>query len=85
MNQLNISVAEDLQDFINEQIQTKGYSNLSEYINYLIQKDKEKQAEKYLEELLLEGLESPEFIEVNDQWWEEKRLKLMNQIKEKNL
>ena len=85
MNQLNISVAEDLQDFINEQIQTKGYSNLSEYINYLIQKDREKQAEKYLEELLLEGLESPEFIEVNDQWWEEKRLKLMNQIKEKNL
>ncbi|MGI0482753.1 ribbon-helix-helix domain-containing protein [Geminocystis sp. CENA526] len=85
MNQLNISVTEDLQDFINEQIKTKGYSNLSEYINYLIQKDREKQAEKHLEELLLEGLESPEFIEVNDQWWEEKRLKLMNQIKGNNL
>jgi len=79
MSQLNISVSEDLQDFINEQIQTKGYSNLSEYVNYLIQKDREKQAEKYLEELLLEGLESPEYIEVNDQWWEEKRQKLVNQ------
>lgn len=79
MSQLNISVSEDLQDFINEQIQTKGYSNLSEYVNYLIQKDREKQAEKYLEELLLEGLESPEYIEVNAQWWEEKRQKLVNQ------
>ncbi|MBF2058510.1 MAG: type II toxin-antitoxin system ParD family antitoxin [Cyanobacterium sp. T60_A2020_053] len=85
MNQLNISVAEDLQDFIDEQIQTKGYSNLSEYINYLIQNDREKQAEKYLEELLLEGLESPEFIEANDQWWEEKKLKLKNQVSSKIL
>lgn len=85
MNQLNISVAEDLQDFINEQIQIKGYSNLSEYVNYLIQKDREKQAEKYLEDLLLQGLESPEFIEVNDQWWGEKRQKLINQINRKIL
>jgi len=29
MNQLSISVAEDLQDFINEQIKTKGYNNIS--------------------------------------------------------
>ncbi|WP_017295635.1 ribbon-helix-helix domain-containing protein [Geminocystis herdmanii] len=79
MNQLSISVAEDLQDFINEQIDRKGYNNISEYVNYLIQKDREKQTEKHLEELLLEGLENPEFIEVNDQWLEEKRQKLINQ------
>jgi antitoxin ParD1/3/4 len=85
MNQLSISFAEDLQDFINEQIKTKGYNNISEYVNYLIQKDREKQAEKYLEDLLLEGLESPEFIEVNDQWWEEKRQKLITQTNGENL
>lgn len=84
MNQLSISFAEDLQDFINEQIKTKGYNNISEYVNYLIQKDREKQAEQYLENLLLEGLESPEFIEVNDQWWEEKRKKLITQTNREN-
>lgn len=46
---------------------------------YQIKQDREKQAEKYLEKLLLEGLESLEFIEVNDEWWEEKRQKLINQ------
>ena len=80
MNRLNISVAEDLQEFINEQIQQKGYSDVSEYINHLIQKDKEKEAENHLENLLLEGLDSGEAIAVTNQWLNEKKQLLLNHL-----
>ncbi|WP_256421504.1 hypothetical protein [Tolypothrix sp. PCC 7910] len=35
-----------------------------------------------IEEDLIAGLESGELIEVNDQWWEQKRTHLINQLHE---
>lgn len=46
--------------------------------------NKEKEIEKYLEELLLEGLNSDDFIEVTDKWWENKRKNLLNKVYQKH-
>ncbi|WP_373526630.1 hypothetical protein [Nostoc sp.] len=35
--------------------------------------------QEHIEELLIAGLESGEAIEVNDQWWQQKRTHLINQ------
>lgn len=43
----------------------------------------ETEIEKYLEALLLEGLNSGNFIDITDQWWENKRKLLLNKINQK--
>ncbi|NMG09489.1 hypothetical protein [Brasilonema sp. UFV-L1] len=39
-------------------------------------------AQEHIEELLIEGLESGEAIEVTDEWWEQKRTHLMNKLRQ---
>ena len=73
MTTLNISLPELMQAFIEEQIAKGGYSTANEYIHHLIQQDQRQAAQMKLEAMLLEGLNSGEFIEVTDQWWENKR------------
>lgn len=37
-----------------------------------------------LEKMLLEGLNSDYFIEITDQWWENKRKNLLNKVNQKH-
>ncbi|PSF34495.1 type II toxin-antitoxin system ParD family antitoxin [Aphanothece hegewaldii CCALA 016] len=80
MKTYNILLSDSLNDFLSERIATSGYSSFEEYIYYLIEQDQKTAAQEQLESLLLEGLESVETIEVTDEWWEQKRLKLLNKI-----
>lgn len=80
MTTLNISLPDSMRLFIDEQIKLKGYSTASEYIRHLIRQEQEKEEQNRLESLLLEGLESGEPIEINEQWWENKRMKLLKRL-----
>ncbi|PZV10657.1 MAG: type II toxin-antitoxin system ParD family antitoxin [Leptolyngbya sp.] len=62
---------------IDEQIATGKYSNASEYIYYLVEQEQERLAREQVEAMLLEGLESGEAIEVTDEWWQQKRDRLI--------
>jgi antitoxin ParD1/3/4 len=81
MTTLNISLPDDLRAFIDEEIAKGGYSTASEYIRHLIRQARKQAEQERLEALLLEGLESGEPIEVNDDWWEEKRAQLMRKLR----
>jgi antitoxin ParD1/3/4 len=81
MTTFNISLPEDLQAFIDEEIAKGRYSNASEYISHLIRQARKQAEQKRLETLLLEGLESGEAIEVNDDWWQEKRDRLIQKLR----
>lgn len=83
MTTLNVSLPESMRTFIDEQIKSQGYSTASEYIRHLIRKEQEAIESKRLEALLIEGLESGEPIEINEEWWENKRAELMQRIKER--
>lgn len=72
MTTVNISLPEDLQLFIDEQIAGGNYSTASEYIHHLIRQAQQQAERERIETLLLEGLESGEPIEVTDEWWEAK-------------
>ncbi|MBW4563357.1 MAG: YoaH family protein [Mojavia pulchra JT2-VF2] len=78
MTSINIFLSDSMKIFVEEQVTKGGYASISEYLLELINQDQQRQAKENIEELLIEGLESGEAIEVTDEWWEQKRIRLMN-------
>ncbi|NER36310.1 MAG: type II toxin-antitoxin system ParD family antitoxin [Oscillatoria sp. SIO1A7] len=78
MTNLNISIPESMQEFVNQQITCGNYNNASEYILHLIQKHQQQSTE--LEVMLNEGIESGLPIEVTESWWEQKRSMLVEKF-----
>jgi len=74
MTTLTISLPESLREFIDQQVKTKGYGNVSEYVRGLLRDAQEEEEKKRLENLLLEGLETggPD-LEVNQAFWADVR------------
>ena len=55
MGTMNISLPSALKDFVDDQVERRGYGTSSEYVRDLIRKDQER---THLRELLLEGASS---------------------------
>lgn len=70
MTTVTISLPNSLKEFVDNQIATKGYGNVSEYFRSLLREAQEKEADARLEALLLEGLASGDPISVNEECWE---------------
>ena len=83
MTTVNISVPDSMKTFIDEQVVKGGYSTTSEYIRQLLRQAAERVAQARLETLLLEGLDSGEPIEINDDWWQQKRIQLLERLRKK--
>jgi antitoxin ParD1/3/4 len=58
MTTVTISLPDSLKAFIDSQLATKGYGNVSEYFRSLLREAQAKEEEARLEALLLEGLAS---------------------------
>jgi antitoxin ParD1/3/4 len=58
MPSVNISLSEKLKKYVESQIQSGDFSNVSEYFRSLVRDHQKKAAQDYLEHLLVEGLES---------------------------
>ena len=56
MTTVTISLPESLKTFIDEQLATKGYGNVSEYFRSLLRAAQERDEDARLEALLVEGL-----------------------------
>jgi antitoxin ParD1/3/4 len=71
---VTFSIPEDLQTFIEGQMIKNGFHSTDDYLRNLLDRERERER---LEGMLIEGLESGEPIEVNDDWWEQKRSNLI--------
>ena len=72
MTTVTISLPDSLKEFIEHEVQTKGYGNVSEYVRGLLRDAQQREADSWLEVLLLEGLASSgEDIPLNQQFWAE--------------
>jgi antitoxin ParD1/3/4 len=80
MTQLQISLPESLQQFIDLKVRQGGYSNTDEYIYHLVLEDQKRHAQQHLEEMLIAGLDSGNPIEITDDWWENKRAELIQNL-----
>lgn len=77
---LNLPLPDSIQNFIN-QVAIKGYNNAAEYILHLIRQEQARTAR--VESLLLAGLDSGNSIEITDDWWEQKRAHLVQELDQK--
>jgi antitoxin ParD1/3/4 len=71
MTNVNVSLPETLKEYIEEQVSSGGYGTTSEYLRELIRDDKKRNAQKRLESLLLEGLESGDPVAVTPEFWKD--------------
>jgi antitoxin ParD1/3/4 len=83
LSSLNISLPQSLKEYVESQVSTGGYSTPSEYLRELVRRDQRQRAEEKLEALLLEGLQSGEPIEITAEYWETKRLQLIDRHAQK--
>jgi antitoxin ParD1/3/4 len=77
MTTVTISLPDSLKAFIDQQLATKGYGNVSEFRSLLREAQKEEQDAR-LEALLLEGLASGGGIPVTPAFWKDLKLEARN-------
>ena len=82
MTTLNISLPDSMRTFIEQKIAQGGYSTVSEYIRQLVRDDQKRAAKERLEALLMEGINSGPAVEITDEYWAEKKAKLLKLIEE---
>ena len=71
MTTVTVSMPDSLKAFIDYEVQTKGYGNVSEYVRGLLREAQAKDADARLEALLLEGLVGGKDIAVTEGFWKE--------------
>ena len=71
MTTVTISLPDSLKDFIEREVQTKGYGNVSEYVRGLLREAQKQVEAQRLEALLLEGLTSGSETPLNNEFWRE--------------
>lgn len=78
MATLNISIPDNMRDWITSQIKSGKYTSASDYLRDLVRTD-QREKEK-LENLLLEGLNSGTAIKPDDHFWKNKKKALKSKI-----
>ena len=73
MTRITVELPDELAIQIQSQIAEGEFSNLGEYVVYLLQQEQSQLRSTELEKMFLAGLDSGELIEITDQWWEQKR------------
>ena len=82
MATVTISLPETLKTFIDEQLATKGYGNVSEYFRSLLRGAQEREQDARLEALLVEGLTTGgKDIPLNRQFWKDLKAEAMSLAK----
>ena len=71
MTTVTISLPESLKAFIDHQLATKGYGNVSEYFRSLLREAQKEEEDGRLEMLLLEGLASVDDVPVTPEFWKD--------------
>jgi len=82
MQNMNVSLPDQLKQFVDGQISTGRYSSVSEYVRELIRADAKRKAEEHLEAKLLEGLNSSE-SELTARDWSALRTEALAKLEER--
>ncbi|RUL97419.1 ribbon-helix-helix domain-containing protein [Rhizobium chutanense] len=73
MATVTISLPDSLKAFVESQMASKGYGNVSEYFRGLVRDAQVRENEARLEALLLEGLASGDAVEATPAFWNDLR------------
>lgn len=73
MTTLALSLDEDLAEFIQEQAAAKGLASPEEYMRALLLEERDRREMDRLEDLMIEGQDSGDPIEITPEYWAEKK------------
>jgi antitoxin ParD1/3/4 len=80
MQTMNISLPDQLKEFVDNQVGSGRYSSVSEYVRELIREDERRKAQDKLEALLTEGLLSGPATAMTRRDWDEIRSEAVKQF-----
>ena len=80
MQTMNISLPDQLKEFVDVQVGSGRYSSVSEYVRDLIRDDEKRKAQERLEALLMEGIQSGEPTDMTRQDWSDIRAAALKQF-----
>ncbi len=80
MQTMNISLPEQLKEFVDDQVGSGRYSSVSEYVRDLIREDEKHKAHEKLETMLMEGIQSGELTAMTRQDWADIRQQAVKQF-----
>jgi len=69
MPTMNISLPENLKEFVESQVQSGDYSSVSEFMRELVRREQKERLREQVEQRLLEGLNSGEGVESTPEMW----------------
>ena len=78
MPTMNISLPENLKEFVESQVQSGDYSSVSEFMRALVRREQKDREREQLEFRILEGLSSGKAAEVTPEMWNQLRQRLRN-------
>ena len=82
MTTVTISLPESLRTFVDEQLATKGYGNVSEYFRSLLREARDREEHARLEALLVEGLATGgDDIPLTREFWKDLKAEAMDLAK----
>ena len=76
MATMNISMPDTMRDYVEGQLESKGYASVSEYMRSLVREQQRQEAQDRLDALLLEGLDSGPAIPVTPEYWSNLKARL---------
>jgi antitoxin ParD1/3/4 len=80
MQTMNISLPDQLKEFVDDQVGSGRYSSVSEYVRDLIRDDEKRKAQEKLEALLMEGIQSGKPTGLGREDWAEIRREAVKQF-----
>ena len=83
METVTISLPESLKAFVEQEVATKGFGNVSEYFRTLLREAQDRAAKARLEALLLEGLASGETQAMDRAFWSDLRGEALRLVAER--
>lgn len=84
MATMNISLPDNLKNFVEMEVSEGGYSTTSEYFRMLLREAQERKAKARLEALLVEGLNSGEATPMTEDDWTDIRREVRERVTARN-
>ncbi len=80
MTYLTIALSEAMKDYVDLQVSSGMYGTADEFLSALIEREQEHQAKQKVNSLLRTTLQKNKTVEVTDEWWEQQRQYLTEQL-----
>jgi Arc/MetJ-type ribon-helix-helix transcriptional regulator len=80
MTYLTIALPEAAKAYIDRQISDGTYNTVDDFLTALIEREQERQAKQKINAMLKSTLQTNRSMEVTDEWWEQQRQYLAEQL-----